>query len=70
MINILTRIGVLRTVPQLRSRSHPSSRFRPACSTMVPAEPCVFETSRSYRNDIRVEIAATIRNRLISIAAS
>jgi hypothetical protein len=32
---------------------------------MVPAEPCVFETSRSYRNDVRVEIAATIRNRLI-----
>jgi hypothetical protein len=32
---------------------------------MVPAEPCVFETIRSYRNDVRVEIAATIRNRLI-----
>jgi len=32
---------------------------------MVPAEPCVFETSCGYRNDVRVEIAATIRNRLI-----
>jgi hypothetical protein len=32
---------------------------------MVPAEPCVFEISRGYRNDVRVEIAATIRNRLI-----
>lgn len=32
---------------------------------MAPAQPCVFETSRSYRNDVRVEIAATIRNRLI-----
>lgn len=25
----------------------------------------MFETSRGYRNDVRVEIAATIRNRLI-----
>ena len=32
---------------------------------MVPAEPCVLEISRGYSNDVRVEIAATIRNRLI-----
>ncbi len=52
-------------MPQLRSRSPPSSRFRPVCCTMAPAQPCVFETSRGYRNDARVDIAATIRNRLI-----
>jgi hypothetical protein len=37
---------------------------------MVPAGPCVFEASRSCRNDVRVEIAATIRNRLISCSSS
>ena len=52
-------------MPPLRSRSPPSSRFLPACCRVVVAEPSVFETSRGYRNDARVEIAATIRNRLI-----